>query len=394
MLGRFFSGKDRSQPTKGAVPGAYQIEEEGLCYALSLADDDASWPVAAYLDQLFEEDYASQLSDRWLLPWESIYQLLDDPEHASSLPLLGLPAIANLQPQLASTGGLSDPDFKVFIRSWRNPQTGNLITFERVGAVARYAETTELLSRAVWELLKAIRDLHATQQQAPGEVANQIGWANIRKLAKRAGAGLDGFLDKTVVVKPEHLRLKPRKAVVAGTPIIELDVAFDGQPDNWLASFDGYKQVQDKYRVPGADGTVTHVLIEPDVKAVLESVRALPGRRVAGDEALSLVRNPYSVIGDAAEKVVDADEYEEQLADAGIYFHRFRLEPCLGEDGKHIQSIGLFLEPISSKPLPEIELRFDFAHEFAPFVNELQMKLAAGMPAGFWQGYELELSDF
>jgi hypothetical protein len=111
-------------------------------------------------------------------------------------------------------------------------------------------------------------------------------------------------------------------------------------------------------------------------------------------EALSLVRNPYSVIGDAAEKVVDADEYEEQLAEAGIYFHRFRLEPCLGEDGKHIRSIGLFLELISAKPLPEVELRFDFAHEFAPFVNELQVKLAAGMPAGFWQGYELELSDF
>ncbi len=30
----------------------------------------------------------------------------------------------------------------------------------------------------------------------------------------------------------------------------------------------------------------------------------------------------------------------------------------------------------------------------APFVHELQLKLAAGMPAGFWQGYELELSDF
>lgn len=164
MLGRFFREGSFSAH-QGAVPGAYQIEEEGLCYALSLADDDASWPVAAYLDQLFEEDYASQLSDRWLLPWESIYQLLDDPEHASSLPLLGLPAIANLQPQLASTGGLSDPDFKVFIRSWRNPQTGNLITFERVGAVARYAETTELLSRAVWELLKAIRDLHATSSR-------------------------------------------------------------------------------------------------------------------------------------------------------------------------------------------------------------------------------------
>lgn len=393
MLGRFFSGKDGSKTIKGSMPGAYQIEEQGLCYPLSLGSDDASWPLAAYLDQLYEEDYVSQLSDRWLLPWESIHQLLDDPEHDTSLPLLGLPDISTLQPQLASTGGLSDADFKVFIQSWRNPQTGGPVTFERTGAVVSYANTTELLPRTVWELLQAIRNLHLAQQQTPGEVTNQLGWAAIRKLAKRAGAGLDGFLDKTVVVKPENLKLKPRKTVVAGTPVIELDVSFDGQPDNWLASFDGYKQVQDKYRVPGADGTVTHVLIEPDVKAVLESVRALPGRRVAGDEALSFLRNPYGVIGDAAESVVDADEYEQQLADAGIYFHRFRLVPSLGEDGKHIQSIDLFLDPISANPLPEIELRFESAYEFAPFIHELQVKLAAGMPAGFWQGFELELSD-
>lgn len=185
MLGRFFSGKDRSQSAKGAAPGAYQIEEQGICYALSLADDDTSWPVAAYLDQLFEEDYASQLSDRWLLPWESIYQLLDDPAHASSLPLLGLPAIAKLQPQLASTGGLSDPDFKVFVQSWRNSETGSPVTFERVGAMARDAATIELLPRAVWELLKAIRDLHAAQQQVPGESPTKsagpisVSWPNV-----------------------------------------------------------------------------------------------------------------------------------------------------------------------------------------------------------------------
>ncbi|MBN0091579.1 hypothetical protein JTL65_33245, partial [Pseudomonas aeruginosa] len=43
---------------------------------------------------------------------------------------------------------------------------------------------------------------------------------------------------------------------------------------------------------------------------------------------------------------------------------------------------------------PEVEFRFTAAHELAPFVHELQIKLAAGLPAGLWQGYELELSDF
>ena len=392
MLKRFFSGKgQRAQQAAAAV--ILEVQEQGLCYALSLANDEDHWQLAAYLDQLFEEDFASQLSDRWLLPWDSLYQLLDDPEHASSLQLLGLPPLSKLQPQLASQGSLAEAGFKVF-QTWRDPVGGAPVEVERCGAVVRCAGGFELLPRAVWELLHAVRALHAAQQESPGEITNQLGWSNIRKLAKRAGAGMDGFLDKTVVVKPNSLKLNPRKKMVGDTPVIELDVGFEGQPSNWLASFDAYKQVQDSYRIPSADGSVTHVLIEPEVKAVLESVRALPGRRVAGDEAVSLLRNPFSFIGDDAAKVVDPDEYQDALVEEGIYFHHFRLEPRLGEDAKTIQSVGLLLEPISATPLPEVVLSFAAPYELAPFVRALEVNLAAGLPASSWQGHELELSDF
>ena len=393
MLKRFFSGKGQRAQQAAAAAVILEVQEQGLCYALSLANDEDHWQLAAYLDQLFEEDFASQLSDRWLLPWDSLYQLLDDSEHASSLQLLGLPPLSKLQPQLASQGSLAEAGFKVF-QTWRDPFSGAPVEVERCGAVVRCAVGLELLPQAVWELLHAVRALHAAQQESPGEITNQLGWSNIRKLAKRAGAGMDGFLDKTVVVKPNSLKLNPRKKMVGDTPVIELDVAFEGQPSNWLASFDAYKQVQDSYRIPSADGSVTHVLIEPEVKAVLESVRALPGRRVAGDEAVSLLRNPFSFIGDDAAKVVDPDEYQDALVDEGIYFHHFRLEPRLGEDAKTIQSVGLLLEPISATPLPEVVLSFAAPYELAPFVRALEVNLAAGLPASSWQGHELELSDF
>lgn len=393
MLKRLFSGKGQRAQKTAAASVVWDVEEQGLCYALSLASGEDHWQLAAYLDQLFEEDYAAQLSDRWLLPWDSLYQLLDDPEHASSLQLLGLPPLSGLQPQLASQGSLAEAGFKVF-QSWRDPLSGALVEVERCGAVVRVAGGVELLPRAVWELLQAVRALNAAQLEAPGETTNQLGWSNIRKLAKRAGAGMDGFLNKTVVVKPQSLKLNPRKRMVGTTPVIELDVAFDGQPSNWLASFDAYKQVQDSYRVPSEDGSVTHVLIEPEVKAVLESVHALPGRRVAGDEAVSLLRNPFSFIGDDAAKVVDSDEYQSALADEGIYFHRFHLEPKLAEDAKTIQAVELLLEPISATPMPEVVLSFSAPHELAPFVHALEVNLAAGLPASSWQGHELELSDF
>ncbi len=393
MLKRFFSGKGQRTQQPTAAPIVWDVEERGLCYALSLANDEAHWQLAAYLDQLFEEDFASQLSDRWLLPWDSIYQLLDDPDHASSLPLLGLPPLSKLQPQLASQGSLAEDGFKVF-QTWRDPVSRAPVEVARCGATVQAATGVELLPRTVWELLQAVRALHVAQQESAGEATNQLGWSNIRKLAKKAGAGMDGFLDKTVVVKPQSLKLNPRKRMVGTTPVIELDVAFDDQPDNWLANFDGYKQVQDSYRIPSEDGSVTHVLIEPEVKAVLESVRALPGRRIAGDEGVSLLRNPFSFIGDDAAKVVDSDEYQNTLANAGIFFHRFRLEPKLAEDAKTIHSVELLLEPISATPQPEVVLSFSEPHELAPFVHALEVNLAAGLPASSWQGHELELSDF
>lgn len=393
MLKRFFSGAGQQSDRTAAPSIVWALEEQGLCYALSLANDERHWQLTAYLDQLFEEDLVSQLSDRWLLPWESLYQLLDDPEHASSVRLLNLPELSALVPQLTSQGSLADDDFKVF-QTWRDPQNGAAVEIERCGAIVGTATGYELLPSAAWELLQAVRSLHANQQVSPGEKTNQLGWSNIRRLAKRASAGMDGFLDKTVVVKPQKLQLKPSKRIIGTTPVIELDVAFEGQPSNWLASFDAYTQVQDSYRVQSGDGSVTHVLIGPEVKEVLESVRALPGRQVAGDQAVSLLRNPFSFIGDEAAKVVDPEEYQNGLADQGIYFHRFRLEPRLADESAAVLLVDLILEPISSIPQPEVVIAFNAPHELAPFVRALELNVAAGLPASSWQGYELELSDF
>ncbi|MEK2654757.1 hypothetical protein AAAC07_03060 [Pseudomonas aeruginosa] len=109
----------------------------GSRYPLSLAQSEVHWPLAAYLDQLFEEDFASQLSDRWLLPWDALYQLLDDPEHQTSLPLLGIPPEANFQPLLASSGSLAEAGFMVFIQGWRDPKTGAAVNIDLLGSVRK-----------------------------------------------------------------------------------------------------------------------------------------------------------------------------------------------------------------------------------------------------------------
>lgn len=76
-----------------------------------------------------------------------------------------------------------------------------------------------------------------------------------------------------------------------------------------------------------------------------------------------------------------------------IFFHRFSVTPVLDDEAKRILSVSLVLEPIAARPQPAIAFSLTKAYEFEGFIQELAVKLASGLPAGIWQGYELELSQ-
>ncbi|HII1840396.1 TPA: type I Zorya anti-phage system protein ZorD, partial [Escherichia coli] len=218
---------------------------------------------------------------RWLLSWEALYRLLEDEEHASSLPLIGVPDILPLRASLSSRGALSDSDFRVWIAEWATFPARKPIRFSRTGAILTHDNQQYLLSRENWALLQATEQLSAQQIQTPGETTNQLGWAAIRKCAKLAAAKFDDYLEKTHVIKPTSLSLRLRKATVADTAVIEIEPHFEDQPANWLGSFDKNLQVHDSYRIPGENGELSHVIIPPEVKEVLNSIHSIPGRRVA-----------------------------------------------------------------------------------------------------------------
>ncbi|MFW8363412.1 hypothetical protein, partial [Klebsiella pneumoniae] len=79
----------------------YRAEENGLSFPQSLVDDPELWALASWLEQLAEEDYLISLTDRWLLSWEALYHLLEDEEHASSLPLIGIPEVLPLRASMS-----------------------------------------------------------------------------------------------------------------------------------------------------------------------------------------------------------------------------------------------------------------------------------------------------
>lgn len=371
----------------------YQVEDIGLSFSLSLVDNPSLWALASWLEQLAEEDYLISLTNRWLLSWDALYRLLDDEEHASSLPLIGVPDVLPLRASLSSRGSLSDNDFRVWISEWAILSARQPIRFSRTGAILTHENQPYLLSRENWALLQAIEQLNIQQNHSPGEITNQLGLAAIRKCAKQAAAKLDNYLEKTLVVKPTSLSLHLRKTTIANTAVIEIEPHFEDQPANWLSNFDKTSQVHNSYRVPGDNGELSHVIIPSEVKEVLNSIHSIPGRRIAGSEALSFVRNPYTFLGEEAAKIIAPEEHEQALFDAKIFFHHFRLLPKQSAENK-ITEVILVLEPVSPIPQPEVTFIFTAPWELETFIQQLGISVAAQMPAGSWQGYELELSQF
>jgi len=377
----------------------FDVREDGIVF-LSFCEDDLLTlqgklrDLAAYLLQLEQEGYLRQTEHDTLLPWEQLFALLNNAEHMDSLLLLELPPELVLTPLLASEGGLSDPAFKVFIRGWRQ-KDGAVIggALARKGAFFDLDNVRYRLSAANWSMLKSVKELAIKQREFPGEKTNQLGWAIIHKKAQAADAIFDGFLEKTIVLRPDSLRLKLKKSEQQELHVLEIIPQFEDQPENWLGTFDGLKSVPDHYSIASKNGGITHILITPEVRTVLQEIRSLPGRRVAGDKALQLLRNPYSCLGEDAEKVLDQEQFEQDREAAGFSFLRFSLHPAFNST-EQVISVRLQLDALSYADIEAVNISFSQASELAPLVHELKMKLASGLPCGFWKGYELELSDF
>lgn len=388
--------------TNSATPEKKPIlpsfSDEGVLYpvvneTLLVLANGAQRDKLTYLQQLEEEGYITPLVADWLLPWEETYRLLLQPDHVSSIDLLALPPPGTVRPVIGSAGSLADVDFKVFIDGWETSDGTTVRSgLAREGATFITDGQRFLMPETVWKLLKALRDLNRSQKTDPGERTNQLGWASIRKLARRANARMDGFLDRTIVLRPDVLRLKLEKHLVGEEQIIEITPQFTDEPEGWLDSFDSYQYVLDRYVVTGKDGGVTHVLITPEVKAVLEEVRSMPGRQVSGDKASLFLKNPFSLLGPEAAKVLDPETYDCSLEAAGIYFYTFVIKPKLHADGK-IETILLLLTA-PSEDAETLELDFKEPLAMARFVQEIGGKMLSQLPCACWKGYELELTGF
>jgi hypothetical protein len=342
--------------------------------------------LASFLSQLEEQGLAEATGSEVLVAWEQIYEIKDSAEYGGSYPLLMLPRMGGFRPCLGSQGSFSDADFSVFISGWTGADGVPLPDDPRIrGAVIQTSREEALLEREAWETLRAVAAFHQRKPEERSAEAHRIWWSRIRQHAKAARAGLSHFLESTVVVTPEKLMIGLRKAEYGSGKVVEVFPNFHGQPPGWLATFDRFSQVQERYEVAHGEA-LTHVVITPEVQTVLLEIKRMPARRVTGERAEAFLRNPFASLGPDAGKVIDAAQFEQARAGAGIAFARFNTQLRQDSPEAGLQVLLHIEEGDVAHTLP-----FADPDELEKFIAKLKERIDREAQCCPWHGYELEI---
>jgi hypothetical protein len=340
--------------------------------------------------QIDDEGLTIVLGEAILILWDHVFQLLESPDYPGFRELLSLPQDARYVPALQSHHTLTDRDFSILVADWFD-STGVRVHNPKVcGAIIEVEAKFGLLPRSVWRTLAEISRFQRRPGSERDDVSQRRHWGQIRRLAIAARARLDGFLFRNVVLTPEKLDIGLRSNETGGTRIVEVIPSFQGAPEDWLDVFDIRASVPDLYNITSPDGII-QVLVSPHVKVVLENIKRLPGRRVAGARAEAFLVNPYAALGEAASETINEAQFMSARAEAGLLFERFTAH--IERDGVGYPIvIALCVETPKAADQIESEIRpFADDDELDHFINEVESALSAGRQLCGWQGYDFEL---
>lgn len=342
------------------------------------------------LRQMLDDGLAEEYGEGFFLSWDWIFKALSMPAYEGLSEALELPARTNLRPMLSSRGALVDEDFSISLGPWVDAE-GQDVNPEYRGASLQVGSRSELMTPEHWELFKSVKSFAQRASEQRSAQAQRLAWGRIRRHALAAKAVLSDFLVKTIVLTPERLNLAFRKSnAVLDDTVIEVLPGFDDAPPDWLAQFDRFDHVASRYDLPTQDGGLVQVVISPDVKAVLEQVKHLPGRRIAGSRAQAFLLNPFATLGESACKVIDEAQFEQAKADAGLFFERFTPVVERASNG-FPERAGLLIERADAAGLASSGVVYFSDNDLKSFIGRLEQALKRRHQLVFWEGRELEV---
>ncbi|MFO1395463.1 MAG: SNF2-related protein [Burkholderiales bacterium] len=287
---------------------------------------------------------------------------------------------------------MTDADFLIATEGWTDEKGRQCDVRGAPDAIVFVRGEAALLAPAVWELADRMARFLDRPPEERDDLSQRREWGALRQLALDAGARLDSFLSRTIVLTPERLKIDLRRGEGTGTRVIEVIPSFEGRPDQWLEAFDRMPGVPGRYDIPTPDGIV-QVIVTPAVRTVLQQVKRMPGRRVAGTRAEAFITNPFAALGEAASEVIDPDQFEQARADADLLFERFTAHVKPDAFG-YPEEIGILIERAdrSGTGATGDLRRLDDDDKLAAFISTVGSSLDAGHQLCLWEGREFELT--
>lgn len=385
--------KKSVQNNAAAFPLSKEYTAEGICFFMGDTEPsdwlssyeicaDADKGTIIFLSRLEEEGAASITGEKLLLSWQSLYALLSDNTEDINTSLLCLPIPAQCIPKLSSKGALSENSFGITI-SWGGTRKGGILSVDG---------TEYLLPEAAWQLAESVRNFAMLPEAEKTYRRNEREWSRIRKAALQSEALLDNFLEKTIILTPDKLHMDMRKDETHGAPVVELMPSIEGIDRTvWLNSFDAYDNVQSHYTIALENGGTVSVIIDDAVAETLKEIKSMPGRRVAGKRAQAFLRNPFTILSEAAKEVISEESFLESRAEADINFYSFYHKVIYKDATNIIHAVQLTVySDTSENPIDHITL-FSQPEEFETFIQKVEKNYKKGFICCVWEGYELEL---
>lgn len=348
-----------------------RFDEVGITFASSLDDTywyfepekHQQWEAVSVLAQWLESGFAVlDNSNSICVSWRYWYELTAENEHyKGSDQFFRLPPVSPLKLKLSGHGTFSDADF-CLITEWQLNGRALSIQLIRQGGFLQEKDFTYmhfslvsggggvvmpieyLLSAQYWQLLEAIDSfpkadpsLTSREQQLIFEKA----WGRVRKLALLAQVEMSPTLRNYHVITADELDIK---LVQHGERLddIEIQPVIEGtNQQEWLKSFDNHWHAQQAYTWVNNQNETVKVVVEEDALDVLNTIRKMPERRVKGELAERFLRNPAHVLGDAAERVLPAERFEQARARAGIFFISFSCRLLRDKETRDATSVML-----------------------------------------------------
>ena len=387
---------------KNSSPSMYLCTEESGFFWYkseknkSTACDFLALPILQQLesDGLVTEDEG----EFFFASWEDVYAIINHSEYQSEYQLIAdaicLPKFKKLAPSLESINSFSDTNFAISIVGWIN-ENGTPVRISSVKGPLLYLESeTFLMPQASWQVQHLVNVFNDRPEVDRNDFANRRHWGLIRQAAIHAGSQLSDFLYRVVVLTPEKLLIDLNRVDVLDSKVVEVIPSFVGCPKEWLNQFDRFKKIPDCFDIPTPEGIV-QVLVTPAVKTVLQQIKNMPSRRVAGAKAEAFVLNPFSALGEDACATIDVDQFEHARVRANLVFDQFSAFVQRDSIGNP-QRVGLKIVSTQQNSYEDnsnndsIEW-FQSEEELERFIELTEKRLNQNLQISAWREYEFEL---